>query len=168
MTTVVVNDASCLIDLSKGGLLDVICNLPYRFVIPLAVRETEVPSISERQWRSLDDAGIVTYDLSPDEIGQALALKQRHPGLSANDCFCHITATSNSAVLLTGDALLRKVATRNGLRVHGVLWIIDELEAYGVCQKDLLILTLKTWQADVAVFLPQQEITKRLARLQNS
>ena len=167
MTTVVVNDASCLIDLNKGDLLDVFCNLPYRFVVPLTVRETEVLSISERQWRSLDDAGIVTYDLSPDEIGQALALKQRYPGLSANDCFCHVTAMSKSAILLTGDALLRKVATRNGLRVHGVLWIIDELEAHGVCQKDRLVQALETWQADVAAFLPQQEITKRLARLEN-
>ena len=38
MTGVVVNDASCLIDLRKGGLLPVLCNLPYRFVVPLPVR----------------------------------------------------------------------------------------------------------------------------------
>ena len=29
MTYVVVNDASCLIDLRKGGLLPVLCRLPY-------------------------------------------------------------------------------------------------------------------------------------------
>lgn len=167
MTSVVVNDASCLIDLHKGHLLDVFCNLPYHFVIPLTVREIEVLSLSKVQWKALDDSGMITHDLAPNEVGQALALKQRYPGLSANDCICHVTAMNKSAILLTGDALLRKVATQNGLRVHGVLWIIDELEAHGTCEKERLILALQSWQTDVAVFLPDHEITKRLAHLQS-
>ena len=35
MTCVVVNDASCLIDLKKGELLHVLLRLPYRFIVPL-------------------------------------------------------------------------------------------------------------------------------------
>ena len=46
MTRVVVNDASCLIDLRKGGLLAVLSNLPYRFVVPLPVRESEILDFS--------------------------------------------------------------------------------------------------------------------------
>ena len=41
MTTVVVNDASCLIDLHKGQLLNVMLTLPYRFVVPLPIRQAE-------------------------------------------------------------------------------------------------------------------------------
>ena len=41
MTQVVVNDASCLIDLRKGCLLAVLGNLPSGFVVPLPVRQSE-------------------------------------------------------------------------------------------------------------------------------
>ena len=131
MTRVVVNDASCLIDLRKGGLLAVLCNLPYRFVVALPVRESEVLDFSNEQWRQLDDAGMITHDLTPEEVAQALALKERRPALSANDSSCFVTALAHHGILLTGDALLRRVATHNGLRVHGVLWIVDELDAAG-------------------------------------
>ena len=165
MTCVIVNDASCLIDFRKGGLLDVLCNLPYRFVVPLPVRETEVLDFSTEQWKQLDVAGVVTHDLTPHEVSQSLALKQRHPGLSANDCFCYVTAHVHSGILLTGDCLLRKIATNNGLRVHGVLWVVDELEAAGGCDRWLLIQALKTWQGDDKVFLPQDEVSNRLEHL---
>ena len=162
MTCVIVNDASCLIDLRKGGLLGVVCDLPYRFVIPLPVRASEVLDLSEAEWQALDEAGMITHDLTPEEVGQALAVKGRHPGLSANDCFCLVTARAYPGVLLTGDALLRRVAAEDGLRVHGVLWVVDELEAGAICARSLLSRALKVWQADEAVFLPPHEITTRL------
>ena len=162
MTRVVVNDASCLIDLRKGGLLPVLCNLPYRLVVPLPVRESEILDFSHEQWRQLDDDGMITHDLAPDEVAQALALKGRQPALSANDSLCIVTALAHRGILLTGDALLRRVATDNGLRVHGVLWIVDELHAAGACARSLLIQALKTWHDDATVFLPQHEVSNRL------
>ena len=165
MTCVIVNDASCLIDLRKGGLLSVLCNLPYRLVVPLPVRESEVLDFSCPQWRQLDDAGMITHDLTPDEVAQALELKKRNPALSANDCFCCITALAYAGILLTGDALLRKVASARSLRVHGILWIVDELDATGTCTDSLLAGALKRWRDDDTVFLPQDEIAKRLQHL---
>ena len=165
MTCVIVNDASCLIDLRKGGLLAALCDLPYRVVVPLPVRAFEVLDLSERQWRALDDAGMITHDLTPEEVGQALALGGRHPGLSANDCFCFVTALAYPGILLTGDGLLRRVGTENGLRVHGVLWVIDELDAAEVCGRSLLTKALKVWQGDDTVFLPRHEISTRLEYL---
>lgn len=165
MTCVVVNDASCLIDLHKGGLLGALCNLPYRLIIPLPVRASELLDFSDQQWRHLDDRGMITHDLTPIEVAQALALKERHRALSANDCFCLVTALANRGILLTGDALLRKVAAGEGLRVHGVLWVIDELAVAGACATCLLVEALRTWQSDSAVFLPQHEISSRLTSL---
>ena len=165
MTSVIVNDASCLIDMRKGNLLAALCDLPYRLVIPLPVRASEVLDLSDRQWRMLEDAGMTTYDLTPDEVDRALLLKSRHPGLSANDCFCLATAQACSGILLTGDALLRKVAVANGLCVHGVLWVVDELDVNGICARSLLVQALTVWQEDDAVFLPQHEISERLKRL---
>ena len=165
MRHVVVNDASCLIDLRKGGLLSLLGDLPYQLVVPLPVREFEILDFSDAHWHVLDSAGLVTYDLSPGEIGQALALKARYPALSPNDCFCYVAADVHAGILLTGDRQLRNVATANGLPVHGVLWIIDQLQAAGACSGCLLKRALHSWQSDVTVFLPRHEIANRLDRL---
>jgi len=47
MTRVVVNDASCLIDLRKGGLLGALCTLPYTVIVPLPIRESELLNFTE-------------------------------------------------------------------------------------------------------------------------
>ena len=165
MTPVIVNDASCLIDLRKGGLLNVICRLPYRLVVPLPVRASEVLDFSSNQWQHLDENGMITYDLNSDEIEQAFAHKGRRPALSANDCFCLVTALTHAGLLLTGDALLRKVAKENGLEVHGVLWVIDQLKNAKLCSNSLLINALHFWRCDATVFIPRTEIAKRLETL---
>lgn len=165
MKCVVVNDASCLIDLRKGGLLPVLCRLSYQFVVPLPIRESELLDFTEAHWQQLDQGGLVTHDLSPDEVGLAFALKAQRPGLSANDCFCLVTALAFQGILLTGDAQLRNVAQQRGVRVHGVLWIVDELDAEDVCPRPLLIRALSAWRADATVFLPEDEVANRLGRL---
>ena len=134
-------------------------------MIPLPVRASEVLDLSEAEWQALDEAGMITHDLTPEEVGRALAVRGRHPGLSANDCFCLVTAQEYPGILLTGDALLRRVAAENGLRVHGVLWVVDELEAAGSCARSLLVRALKDWQADDTVFLPPHEVSTRLKQL---
>jgi predicted nucleic acid-binding protein len=166
VTCVVVNDASCLIDLKKGELLHVLLRLPYRFIVPLPIREEELLDFTAQEWRMLEDSGLATYDLPSDEVGQVFALKREHSRLSANDCFALVTTTcQENGILLTADNLLRKVATARAVRVHGVLWIIDKLYASEACEVDLLISALQTWRADDAVFLPVGEIDKRLRRL---
>ena len=166
MTCILVNDASCLIDLRKGGLLPVLRNLPYRLVVPLPVRESELLQFTERDWGLLDDAGMITHELKPDEVGQVVAARNRYPALSANDCFCLITALVHSGTVLTGDAKLHKAATHYGLRVHGVLWNVDELESAAACPVAMLRAALVPWQRDPTVFLPESETVQRTARLE--
>ncbi len=166
MTCVVVNDASCLIDLKKGELLHALLRLPCRFIVPMPIREEELLDFTAQEWRRLEEGGLATCDLPSEEVAKMLALKQKHSRLSANDCFALVTTTcQESGILLTGDNLLRKVATAHPVRVHGVLWIIDELHAAEVCEVELLISALQTWRADDAVFLPPGETDKRLRRL---
>ena len=165
---VIVNDASCLIDLRKGGLLGVLGNLPYRLIIPLPIRAVELLDFSDQEWRLLDAQGMITHDLTPAEVAQAFALKKRHRALSANDCFCLVTAFATRGIVLTGNAQLRKVAAGEGLRVHGVPWVIDELAVAGACATCLLVDALRAWQSDSAVFLPQHEISTRLEALAGS
>ena len=164
MTCVVVNDASCLIDLRKGGLLGVLGSLSYRFIVPLPIRTFELIDFTEQDWESLDETGMVTYDLTSEEVEEAFALKSRHPSLSANDCFCIVTARVHAGILLTGDSYLRRVATERGLLVHGVLWIVDRLFEVAQCDNSVLINALGTWREDATVFLPREELLKRLHR----
>ncbi|MEQ8778733.1 MAG: type II toxin-antitoxin system VapC family toxin [Roseibium album] len=169
MACIVVNDASCLIDLRKGQLLHVLCALPHRFLVPLPIRESELLDFTDQEWRMLDDSGLETYDVPPDHMREVFTVKQRHSRLSANDCMCLVTSqVHENAILLTGDGLLRKVATAVSVRVHGVLWVIDELHRAGLCSNDLLTAALMNWRNDPAVFLPGDEIDTRLANLQRS
>lgn len=144
MTCVVVNDASCLIDLKKGELLHVLLRLPYRFIVPLPIREEELLDFTAQEWRMLEDGGLATYDLPGEEVARVFALKREHSRLSANDCFALVMTTcQENGILLTGDNLLRKVASARAVRVHGVLWIIDELHAAGACDVGLLVSPLQ-------------------------
>ena len=163
MTCVVVNDASCLIDLRKGRLLHVLLRLPCRFVVPLPIREEELLDFTDQEWRMLEDGGMATYDLPPEEVAEAFALKRQHGRLSANDCFALVATVHHAdGVLLTGDGTLRKVAASRDVRVHGVLWVVDQLHAGGFCEPDLLIAALTTWRDDPAVFLPLVRIEERI------
>ena len=166
MTCVVVNDASCLIDLRKGRLLEVLCRLPYRFVVPLPVRESELLDFTPHEWAILDDGGMETHDLPPERMKEVLALKRRHGRLSASDCFCLVAAQClEGGIILTGDGLLRTVAEAAGVRVHGVLWIVDALKAAKACDEALLVEALEIWKVDRSVFLPDRRIDRRLRDL---
>jgi len=160
---VVVNDASCLIDLRKARLLHLLVRLPYRLVIPLPVRESELIRFTPQEWALLD-ASIAIFDLPPERVAEAFAIKTSYPKLSANDCFCLVTTRCHDdAILLTGDGLLRGVAADDGCRVHGVLWVIDELKRLGLCGDDILAAALEFWRDDPTVRLPAAQLARRLA-----
>ena len=166
MNRVVVNDASCLIDLRKGRLLQMLHRLPHRLVVPLPIRESEMLELTAQEWADLDHGGMETYDLPPERMKDVFSLKRQHARLSANDCFCLVTAQCHDeGILLTGDRHLRTVAAAVGVRVHGVLWIVDELKAAGACNDASLIEALEIWKTDRSVFLPDHLIDRRLRLL---
>lgn len=159
---VVVNDASCLIDLRKAKLLHLLVELPYRLVIPLPVRRSELIRFTPQEWAILD-TGLEIFDLPPALVAEAFDVMARFPRLSANDCFCLVTTRQHEgAILLTGDGQLRTVASSDGRRVHGVLWVIDELRRLAIGNEAMLVQALKAWRDDPAVRLPQGEIARRL------
>lgn len=163
MTCVIVNDASCLIDLRKGRLLHAMLTLPHRFIVPFPVRVSEVLDFTPQEWRILDDGGLETFDLPPDGVADAFAIKAEHARLSANDCFCLATTERHEeATLLTGDRLLVAVARGRGVDAHGVLWLHDLLVQAAQTPVDLLVSALETWRDDPAVFLPPDEVAIRL------
>jgi predicted nucleic acid-binding protein len=166
MHPIIVNDASCLIDLRKAGLLRVCAQLPYQLIIPLPVRAFELLDFGPKDWAILEQAGMQSYDLPPAQVAEVMRVKATHPALSVYDCFCVVTARRHvNAILLTGDGLLRRIAKDDGQRVHGVLWVIDEIGRLQLTSTQNLIMALECWQADPAVFLPNHEIERRIGTL---
>ncbi|MCY4226589.1 MAG: type II toxin-antitoxin system VapC family toxin [Gammaproteobacteria bacterium] len=163
MFTIAVNDASCLIDLRKGRLLPKLCHLPFRLIVPLPIRESELTSFTPGDWRILDRGGMKTHNLTPEEIAASLTLRCRFGRLSANDCFCVVTAQFyDDSILLTGDSQLRAIASSEGIRTHGVLWVVEQLWAAKACSRALLIKALEIWKSDRSVFLSSDLIDRQL------
>ena len=166
MPVVVVNDASCLIDMRKGRLLQTLHRLPFRFIVPLPIRESELLGFTPAEWAVLERGGMETHDLPPERMADAFALKRQFGRLSANDCVCLVTAQCHEgSILLTGDRPLRTIAKESGVRVHGVLWIVDELKTAQACDFGLLTEALEIWKSDRSVFLPDRLIDQRLRSL---
>lgn len=160
---VVINDACCLIDLHKVDLITAMLRLPYRFVVALPVRQNEVLDFTPKQWKAFEAAGLEEIDLTPAQVGRALQLKEQNTKLSAEDTFSFVLAQDIAdSVLLTGDAILREAATRDGREVHGILWVLDELHKHGVLPPQRLARCCTTWLDDPLVRLPATLVQTRI------
>ena len=67
-------------------------------------------------------------------------------------------------MLLTGDGELRKQASRLGVPVHGVLWVSDQIERARVITFGELADALERLDGDPLVFLPREEVKKRIEK----
>jgi predicted nucleic acid-binding protein len=163
---VVINDASCLIDLRKVKLCLTMLRLPYRFVVPLPVKENELLDFTALEWKELQAAGLEVVDLDSAQVGRSFEFRTAFGTLSAEDCFSLSLAESlEHSMLLTSDASLRKVAVSLKVNVHGVLWVIDELHRLQLAPPQQLAKCLTTWRDDPLVWLPAALIAARLRML---
>ena len=154
-------DTNILIDLNRGNLLIWLFALPYRFVAPDGVLD----ELQEPDRELLQRMGLQRIVLSMEQLVQAVLLSAKHRNLSLGDCTALIAARTAHTILLTGDAGLRKLAQQHGVTVHGVLWILDQLESAGVLQGHALAASLRQMLAEGAR-LPPEECAIRLKRWQ--
>ncbi len=163
---IVVSDTSCMIDLRKAALLEAILQLPYQFVMPNTLFEDEWLCLTDEEKTALRDQGLEVRDLPGELVQRATRYFNRHARLKLNDCFALTLAEEiDECVLMTGDEPLRRIADQNGIEVRGVLWIVDELETHGIVPPRTLYDALRLFQDDDLVFLPADEIVRRLRRL---
>lgn len=166
---VVINDASCLIDLRKVTLIEAMLQLPYSFVVTLPVAESELLDFTRGDWSRLEAAGLLTIDLDAERVTRAFELRAAHPALSAEDCFSLSLAEATEAcILLTGDASLRRAAEEKDIETHGALWVIEELHRLQVTPAKTLIDCLLSWRDDPLVRLPAALIAARIRALSRS
>ena len=104
--------------------------------------------------------------IRPPLVERAGRYFNQHARLKLNDCFALALAEElGDSLLLTGDGPLRRVAEDNGIEVHGVLWVTDEMETHAIVPFADLHAALQLFAADDLVFLPQDEVLRRIRRL---
>ena len=163
---IIVSDTSCMIDLRKAALLDAILALPYTFVMPDTLFEDEWLFLSASDKKMLLAGGLEVCELPGPSVTRAAVHFNRHRRLTLNDCFALVLAEDiDNSILLTGDGSLREIAEGNGIEVRGVLWVIDELESHEIVPLRRLHDTLQLFHDDDLVFLPADEVVRRIRRL---
>jgi predicted nucleic acid-binding protein len=162
---IVVSDSSCLIDLRKVSLLDLLLRLPYEFLIPNTLFEEELLKFTAAQKKALVRGGLKVVDLPGKTVIRAQAIIRELPRLSVHDGFAFALAESHpGCVLLSGDDGLRSLAAKRAMEVHGVLWVLDELYGNRLTRPDAILTALRAFHDDATVRLPRRDMASYIRR----
>ena len=156
---VLVSDTSVLVDLERGSFLGASFRLPYEFAVPDILYERELKHYGGE---TLVKLGLRIEQLDGDGVTRAVAYRQQRPSLSLPDCFALALARANSWMLLTGDGGLRDLAIGEEVDCHGVLWVLDQMEAANAATPHELNDGLLAISRHPRCRLPSTELRKRL------
>ena len=118
-----ISDANILIDIEDGHLTSVVFHLPYEIVVPDILFELE---LRERHSHLLQ-AGLKVKSLTPTSVKKTESLTAQYPRPSIMDHSALALAIQEQCPLLTGDKDLRMAAKKEGIEVHGTIWIVEQL-----------------------------------------
>jgi predicted nucleic acid-binding protein len=159
LPSVLVTDTNIWIDLENGKILADVFSLPYQFfTTDFAVEEYIKP-----RWETLQDLGLQTHGLEPESMLELVRLRQIHPQLSVIDLAALLLARALHACLVTGDQKLNDLAKAQGLLVHGVLWVLDDMVIRNVLTAAQAKIALQE-MLDQGARLPYVECQKRFER----
>ena len=162
---IIISDTSCFIDLGKGRLVRTVLKLPFVFVMPDVLFHDELLNFGVVPKDDLCRLGLHVVELDAHGTRRAMEYFTRHCALTVNDSFALALAEqTEDCILLTGDSDLRKIAAGMGIEVHGVLWVVDELEQARLATARQLYEALCVFEQDELVFLPLSELHSRLRR----
>ena len=111
--------------------------------------------------KDLVDLGLRVLELSGSQVLMVLDLAERYVRPSRQDLFALVLARETKAVLLTGDGSLREAAEREGVQVHGTIWLLDLMVDHEVIDRQERAASLKH-MIESGSRLPWEEIKARL------
>jgi len=162
---IVVNDSSALIDLKKGGLLEILVELRFEFVVSDALLADELLSFTKSEIAFLRRK-MTVVSLNGEEINRVAEAQSSSPALSFHDCVSLIIAKRETGcILLTGDRRLRAKAEAAKVECHGVLWVVEEITKGKLASPKALIKALEAWRDDSTVHLPTSELNQAIIKL---
>lgn len=156
-------DANILIDLSRGQLLPAFFALRF----PTFTSEFILQEIHADERQQLLQLGLTVEPLDESDFQRLLRSLQQSSVLSIGDWSALILAQQPEAILLIGDGPLHRIAQQSGLPVHGVLWILDQLESHRIVNPHHLHTSLMQ-MLEAGARLPEKESLSRLQRWRSS
>lgn len=172
----IASDASVLIDLERGALLQVTFRLPHVFAVPRLAYRQEIEPFNGRE---LVQMGLCVVSLTSEGLELAQSYRARERRLSLSDAYALALAklggfgllgsgtafqTDGNHTLLSGDGALRTLAKAEDVECRGVLWILDEIERADLLAPGDLEAALSTIDANRRRRLPPAEVVARLIR----
>jgi hypothetical protein len=162
---ILVSDTSVLIDIERADLTARLFALPHEFVVPDLLYDRE---LAPHDGADLVARGLRIEDLSGAEVQTAAHVRRENGALSLPDAYAFSLAQGRGWTLLTGDGLLRALAQRAQMPMHGVLWLFDEMEVHEVCSAGDLHTGLTTLSEHPRCRLPRVEMNARLRRYRST
>ena len=78
------------------------------------------------------------------DVAKAFDYIEKYIALSKNDAFALTLAKVKKCNLLTSDKSLRNAATKEGVKVHGIFWLIDQLVSYQLIDDERMLALFQT------------------------
>ncbi len=156
-----ISDANVFIDFEDGGLLEELFELRVTIAVPDVLFEDEL----RNQHEALLEHGLRLMSLKAAAVKRTIELASRYRRLSRLDVAALALAEQEGCPLVTGDRRLREAANREGVAVHGTLWVAEQLFAEGIVS----VARLRDAYArmrDAGRRLPWQDIEEQLQRLE--
>jgi hypothetical protein len=159
---VLVSDTSVLIDLERGGFLDVSFRLDeMELVVPDLLYKRE---LADYGGPVLLDLGLKVVNLSAEELVTVQDARRGRPRLSLVDAYAFSLAECRQWTLLSGDAELRALAIDRRVPCVGVLWLLDRLFEQALVEATRMKAGLEAMAAHPRCRLPKAEVQMRLSR----
>lgn len=152
-----ISDTNIWIDFGHAGLLDDVFSLPFTFVSTDFV----LAELSDPASAVLMARGLVIETTEAANFERLYELMAAHGNSSLADISCYLIAKERGHPLLTGDGRLRKQAAKEGVQVHGALWLLDQLVAHDVIAPIHAAAALRT-MLDAGARLPHDQCLQRL------
>lgn len=158
MKLVYISDTNIWIDFRNAGILHALFKLPFL----LCCTDFVIDELDDFDHPELVALGLEVRSLDEDAITGLMGLTQAHNNSSLADVSCYYLAKVTGYPLLTGDGQLRKQALRDGLHVHGALWLLDRLVDCAILSEHEAAESLTTMLA-AGARLPKAACIQRLA-----
>src|SRR5690606_21803002 len=154
-----ISDANILNDLEDGGIIALLFRLPWKISTPDVLFAEEMAA----QHPDLPLLGLALGELGEEAMGHVQRLSQTYPGPSRYDCMALALAIQEACPLLSGDRALRQAAEREGVEVHGTVWVVEPMLAQGLLDADAARRAF-TAMANAARRLPWAEAERMIKR----
>ena len=159
MNAVYISDSNIWIDFRNAGLLEHMFQLPFS----LCCTDFVLRELNDFSKEDLIVSGLLVEHMDEGSVARLFDLKISHNNSSLADVSCYLLAHVTGRPLLTGDGKLRKQALKDGMQVHGGLWLLDRMVEHSLLGADDAASALDR-MLNHGARLPQGECQTRIAK----